>query len=122
MKTCKVLWTLFEFILTFVSLSFSSYHILIQVYEGAVYLNQGKTYLVTSLDLSRKIAWCKEADLKYYTKILDSTDIHVVGGNVVCQALNICCLVLFVPFHNLNELICYLEMHDGVISHNLGTD
>ncbi|KAK9926166.1 hypothetical protein M0R45_023411 [Rubus argutus] len=57
-----------------------------QVYEGAVYLNQGKTYLVTSLDLSRKIAWCKESDLKYYTKIIDSTDIHVVGGNVAYPA------------------------------------
>ncbi|CAB4281068.1 unnamed protein product [Prunus armeniaca] len=36
-----------------------------QVYEGAVYMNQGKTYLVTSLDLSRKIASCYVADLKY---------------------------------------------------------
>ncbi|PQQ02746.1 putative ATP-dependent helicase YprA [Prunus yedoensis var. nudiflora] len=51
-----------------------------QVYEGAVYMNQGKTYLVTSLDLSRKIALCYVADLKYYTKCRDSTDIHVIGS------------------------------------------
>ncbi|CAL2261989.1 unnamed protein product [Prunus armeniaca] len=43
-------------------------------------MNQGKTYLVTSLDLSRKIASCYVADLKYYTKSRDYTDIHVIGS------------------------------------------
>ncbi|KAK7304223.1 hypothetical protein RJT34_15350 [Clitoria ternatea] len=52
-----------------------------QVYEGAVYMCQGKTYLVEKLDLSNKTAFCKEADLKYYTKTRDYTDIHVIGGN-----------------------------------------
>lgn len=55
----------------------------LQVHEGAVYLRQGKTYLVKDLDLSRKIAWCKEADLKYYTKTRDYTDVQVIGGDVV---------------------------------------
>ncbi|KAL6559538.1 hypothetical protein OROGR_004670 [Orobanche gracilis] len=54
-----------------------------QVYEGAVYLNQGKTYLVNHLDLSSKIAWCQQADVKYYTKLRDFTDIHVIGSNIV---------------------------------------
>ncbi|KAL5993779.1 hypothetical protein ACLOJK_038136 [Asimina triloba] len=53
-----------------------------QVYEGAVYMNQGKTYLVKVLDLSSKIAYCLEADLKYFTKTRDYTDIHVVGGDL----------------------------------------
>lgn len=57
----------------------------IQVYDGAVYLRQGKTYLVEKLDLSSKTAFCKEADLKYYTKTRDYTDIHVIGGNIVCD-------------------------------------
>lgn len=48
---------------------------------------QGKTYLVEKLDLSNKTAFCKEADLKYYTKTRDYTDIHVIGGNVVCILL-----------------------------------
>ncbi|KAK4804833.1 hypothetical protein SAY86_004650 [Trapa natans] len=47
-----------------------------QVHEGAVYLRLGKTYLIKELDLSRKIAWCKEADLKYYTKTRDYTDVQ----------------------------------------------
>lgn len=60
---------------------------MIQVYEGAVYMHQGKTYLVKELDISRKVALCQEADLKYYTKTRDYTDIHVVGGEIVCRAL-----------------------------------
>ncbi|XP_072971707.1 uncharacterized protein [Typha angustifolia] len=53
-----------------------------QVYEGAVYIHQGVTYLVDDLDLSSKIAFCQKADLKYYTKTRDYTDIHVVGGDL----------------------------------------
>ncbi|XP_030476883.2 uncharacterized protein LOC115693939 isoform X2 [Syzygium oleosum] len=53
-----------------------------QVHEGAVYMRQGKTYLVKDLDLSAKTAWCQEADLKYYTKTRDYTDIKVLGGDI----------------------------------------
>ncbi|KAJ4960378.1 hypothetical protein NE237_020288 [Protea cynaroides] len=55
---------------------------IIQVYEGAAYMHQGKTYLVKVLDLSTKVALCEEANLKYYTKTRDYTDIHVIGGDV----------------------------------------
>ncbi|XP_048319855.2 uncharacterized protein LOC107433954 isoform X4 [Ziziphus jujuba] len=53
-----------------------------QVYEGAVYIRQGKTYLVESLEFSSKIAFCVEADLKYYTRPRDCTDIHVISGHI----------------------------------------
>lgn len=46
-------------------------------------MQQGKAYLVKELDISSKIAVCQEADLKYYTKTRDYTDIHVIGGNIV---------------------------------------
>ncbi|XP_038878310.1 uncharacterized ATP-dependent helicase YprA isoform X4 [Benincasa hispida] len=52
------------------------------VYEGAVYMHQGRTYLVKSLNLSTMLAFCEEADLKYYTKTRDYTDIHVIDGNL----------------------------------------
>ncbi|KAH9329442.1 hypothetical protein KI387_001550, partial [Taxus chinensis] len=52
------------------------------VYEGAVYMHQGKTYLVKTLDLSAKVAMCQKADLKYYTKTRDFTDVHVIGGEL----------------------------------------
>lgn len=58
-------------------------YLFFQVYEGAVYMHQGRTYLVKALDLSTKIAYCQEADLKYYTKPRDYTDIHVIGGDLV---------------------------------------
>lgn len=50
-------------------------------------MHQGKTYLVKDLDLTSKIALCQQADLKYYTKTRDYTDIHVIGGNIVCGDL-----------------------------------
>ncbi|XP_021757197.1 uncharacterized protein LOC110722235 [Chenopodium quinoa] len=56
-----------------------------QVYEGAIYMNQGKTYLVKELDLSSKIALCQRADVKYYTQTRDYTDIDVIGGALAYQ-------------------------------------
>ncbi|VVB13674.1 unnamed protein product [Arabis nemorensis] len=53
-----------------------------QVYEGAVYMNQGRTYLVTSLDTNKKIALCESADVDYYTQTRDYTKIHVTGGEI----------------------------------------
>ncbi|XP_020277328.1 uncharacterized protein LOC109851548 [Asparagus officinalis] len=53
-----------------------------QVYEGAVYMHQGFTYLVKTLNLSEKTAYCQKADLKYYTKTRDYTDIHVFGSKL----------------------------------------
>ncbi|KAL7161138.1 hypothetical protein ACSBR2_041739 [Camellia fascicularis] len=57
-----------------------------QVYDGAVYMHQGKTYLVKELDISSKIALCQVADLKYYTKTRDYTDVHVIGGKIAYPA------------------------------------
>ena len=41
---------------------------------------QGRTYLCKKLDLSTKVAVVRPADLKYYTKTRDFTDVHVIGG------------------------------------------
>jgi DEAD/DEAH box helicase domain-containing protein len=54
-----------------------------QVYDGAVYMHQGVNYLVEELDLSSRTAFCRKADLKYYTKTRDYTDINVLGGEFV---------------------------------------
>lgn len=42
---------------------------------------QGRTYLCKKLDLGSKVAMVRSADLKYYTKTRDFTDVHVVGGH-----------------------------------------
>lgn len=57
-------------------------------------MHQGKTYLVKELDISTKIALCQVADLKYYTKTRDYTDVHVIGGEIVC-GLDFLCLQHF---------------------------
>ena len=48
-----------------------------------MYINQGRTYLVKKLDLAAKVAVCQEADVKYYTKTRDLTDVHILGGQFV---------------------------------------
>ncbi|KAL3575151.1 hypothetical protein D5086_023252 [Populus alba] len=53
-----------------------------EIYEGAVYMHQGKTNMVKELDISEKIALCYEANLHYYTKTRDHTDIDVLGAIV----------------------------------------
>lgn len=52
-----------------------------QVYEGAIYMHQGVNYLVEELDLASRKAFCRRADVKYYTKTRDYTDINVLGGD-----------------------------------------
>ncbi|KAM0844894.1 hypothetical protein ACQ4PT_056753 [Festuca glaucescens] len=52
-----------------------------QVYEGAIYMHQGVHYLVEELDLKSRTAFCRKADVKYYTKTRDYTDINVIGGD-----------------------------------------
>lgn len=45
-----------------------------EVYEGSIYMHQGKTYRIEDLDLETKIARCKETTVRYYTKVGRSTD------------------------------------------------
>ncbi|XP_039792694.1 uncharacterized ATP-dependent helicase YprA-like [Panicum virgatum] len=61
-----------------------------QVYEGAVYMHQGVNYLVEELDLSSMTAFCRKADLKYYTKTRDYTDINVLGGEFAYLPTSTC--------------------------------
>ena len=48
--------------------------------RAGVWWVQGRTYLCKKLDLGSKVAMVRAADLKYYTKTRDFTDVHVVGG------------------------------------------
>ncbi|TVU38010.1 hypothetical protein EJB05_11357 [Eragrostis curvula] len=61
-----------------------------QVYDGAVYMHQGVNYLVEELDLSSRTAFCRKADLKYYTKTRDYTDINVLGGEFAYLPTSTC--------------------------------
>lgn len=68
---------------SYLTFQFSENFIWMQVYEGAVYMNQGNTYLVQKLELSSKTAVCQRAYLQYYTKPHCLTEIQVMGGDIV---------------------------------------
>jgi hypothetical protein len=43
---------------------------------------QGRTYLVTGLNLETRVAFVKPANVRWYTSVRDVTDIHVTGARV----------------------------------------
>jgi DEAD/DEAH box helicase domain-containing protein len=49
------------------------------VHDGAVYLHQGESYLVTRLDLADSVALVEPGDPGYTTQARDITDIDVIG-------------------------------------------
>ncbi|MGH3421266.1 MAG: Zn-binding domain-containing protein, partial [Streptosporangiaceae bacterium] len=49
------------------------------VHDGAVYLHQGESYLVSRLDLADAVALVEPGDPGYATKASDVTDIDVIG-------------------------------------------
>ena len=48
------------------------------VYPGAVYMNQARTYLCLSLDVTDRVAVVRPADVKYFTQTVDKTWIDLV--------------------------------------------
>ena len=50
------------------------------MYDGAVYLFQGRPYLCRRLLLGERLALVRPVDVRYYTKVKDYTDVHVTGG------------------------------------------
>ncbi|KDD72866.1 hypothetical protein H632_c2798p0, partial [Helicosporidium sp. ATCC 50920] len=58
-----------------------------QVYEGAVYMHQGQTYLCRSLDLDGGLAVVRPARVKYYTRLRDAKIITLAGSGEHVMAL-----------------------------------
>lgn len=50
-----------------------------KVYDGAVYLFQARPYLCRQLNLGERVAIVRPADVKYFTKVKDYTDVYVTG-------------------------------------------
>jgi DEAD/DEAH box helicase domain-containing protein len=48
-----------------------------QVHPGAIYLHQGESYLITELDLARRIAWAEPRPVNYYTQTMEIHDTRV---------------------------------------------
>ena len=53
-----------------------------EVYDGAVYMFQGRPFLCRRLDLGSRVAEVAPADVRYYTTTIDYQDVHVLGGTV----------------------------------------
>ncbi len=51
----------------------------LQVHEGAVYLHEGRSYLVEKLDLEQRQAWVWPAEVEYYTEASGETEIDVLS-------------------------------------------
>ena len=47
-------------------------------YEGAIYLHQGESYLVTKLDLEAGAAYCKPVDVDYYTEVRENGETRIL--------------------------------------------
>ncbi len=50
-----------------------------QVHEGAVYIHEGRSFLVEKLDLEERLAWVWPAEVEYYTEASTETDIEVIS-------------------------------------------
>ena len=49
------------------------------VHEGAVYLHEGRSYLVERLDLDKRLAWVWPAEVEFYTEASTETEIQVLS-------------------------------------------
>ncbi|MBN1483572.1 MAG: DEAD/DEAH box helicase [Chloroflexia bacterium] len=49
-----------------------------RVHPGAIYLHQGESYRVSSLDLQTGLARLQPVNVRYYTQPMDLTDLHIV--------------------------------------------
>ena len=64
----------------------------LEMYPGGVYLHQGKSHLITDLDLKSCTVYCREVEVPYYTEVRDVTETRVlreyksrgVGDTIVC--------------------------------------
>ena len=50
-----------------------------QVHEGAVYMHEGRSFLVEKLDLEERLAWVWPAKVEYYTEASTETEIEVIS-------------------------------------------
>jgi DEAD/DEAH box helicase domain-containing protein len=48
------------------------------VHPGAIFLHQGDQYLVTKLDLENKTAYVEPADVNYYTRTTELSDLRII--------------------------------------------
>ncbi len=65
---------------------------LYQVHPGAIYLHQGDNYLVTQLNLENRTAYVEPADVNYYTRTTEISDLRILKEHTrqICGPVNAC--------------------------------
>lgn len=53
-----------------------------EVYDGAIYMFQGRPFLCRKLDLVSRVAEVVPSHAKYYTNTIDALDVQVTGGQL----------------------------------------
>ncbi len=63
-----------------------------QVHTGAIFLHQGDTYLVSRLDLDARTAYVEPADVNYYTRTTELSDLRILAEHQrqVCGPVTVC--------------------------------
>jgi DEAD/DEAH box helicase domain-containing protein len=63
-----------------------------QVHTGAIYLHQGDTYLVDKLDLETRIAYVEPAEVNYYTRTTELSDLRIIKEHrrQTCGPVTVC--------------------------------
>jgi DEAD/DEAH box helicase domain-containing protein len=66
-----------------------------QIHPGAIYLHQGESFLITSLDLVQHVALAEPASVDYYTQAMEITDIRIAAqpenvNTKDCRGVKVC--------------------------------
>ena len=51
---------------------------MIRVYPGAIYLHQAESYLITRLDLQRRVVYARPVSASYYTRVLETNSVQII--------------------------------------------
>ena len=51
---------------------------LFRLYQGAIHLHRAESYLITHLDVERRIALARPVDVNYYTQTRELNDVHII--------------------------------------------
>ncbi len=62
------------------------------VHPGAIFLHQGDSYLVTKLDLESRTAYVEPAEVNYYTRVTELSDLKIIEEQrrQVCGPVTVC--------------------------------
>jgi DEAD/DEAH box helicase domain-containing protein len=58
----------------------------IRIYPGAIYLHRAESYLITRLDIPRRLAFARAVDADYYTQPRESNEVHIIRSLDACPA------------------------------------